>query len=142
MPNADRMPIIDFHAHPSTELYKGLIAAIPDLGAADRFPYDNLSPPGTPVWSADKALEMMGRENVVTQVLSLPDAMMVPRGQFARDRARRLNEHMAGIVPSRPGRFGAFAVIPHDDPDSSLAEISHGLDVLKAEPAPSAAPTP
>ena len=132
-PGAERMPIIDFHAHASTELYKGLIASIGDLGPADRFPYDNFSPPGTPVWTAENALEMMERENIATQVLSLPDAMMVVRGDHARTWARRINEQMAEIVASHPGRFGAFAVIPHDDPDASLAEIAYALDVLKLD---------
>ncbi len=132
-PGADRMPIIDFHAHPSTPLYKGLIAGIADLGSEDRFPYNNFSPPGTPVFTVENALEMMERENIVTQVLSLPDAMVVLRGQYARTWARRINEQMAEIVASHPGRFGAFAVIPHDDPDASLAEIAYALDVLKLD---------
>ena len=132
-PRTDRMPIIDFHAHPSIQLYKGLIASISELGPDDRFPYNNFSPPGTPVWSAENALEMMERENIVTQVLSLPDAMVTLRGEFARTWARRINEAMAEIVAAHPGRFGAFAVIPHDDPDSSIAEIVYALDVLKLD---------
>ena len=132
-PGSSRVPIIDIHAHPSIPLYKGLIAQIDQLDAKDRFAYDNFSPPGTPVWSADDALEMMERENIVTQVLSLPDATLVLRGDFARRWARRINETMAEIVAAHPGRFGAFAVLPYDDIDSTLAEIAYALDVLKLD---------
>ena len=128
-----RMPIIDFHAHPSIPLYKGLMAQVDELGPADRFAYDNFSPSDTPVWSAGTALEMMEREGIVTQVLSLPDATLVLRGDFARGWARRINEAMAGIVAAHPGRFGAFAVLPYDDVDSTLAEIAYALDVLKLD---------
>ena len=130
---SSRTPIIDFHAHPSIELYKGLIARIDQLDPKDRFAYDNFSPPGTPLWSADAALEMMEHENIITQVLSLPDATLVLRGDFARTWARRINEAMAEIVAAHPGRFGAFAVLPYDDIDSTLAEIAYALDVLKLD---------
>ena len=30
--------------------------------------------------------------------------------------ANRINEATAEIVAAHPGRFGAFAVVPHDDP--------------------------
>ena len=132
-PASSRMPIIDFHAHPSIELYKGLIAQIDQLDLKDRFAYDNFSPPGTPLWSADSALEMMEHENIVTQVLSLPDATLVLRGDFARTWARRINETLAEIVAAHPGRFGAFAVLPYDDIDSTLAEIAYALDVLELD---------
>ena len=125
-----RMPIIDFHAHPSIELYKDLVTQTDSLGAQDRFAYDHFTPRDTPVWSPDAALEMMERENIVTQVLSLPDAALVLRGGFARDWARRINEALARIVADHPGRFGAFAVLPFDDVDSTLAEIAYALDVL------------
>ena len=132
-PGSSRMPIVDFHAHPSIPLYKGLIAQIDTLGPDDRFAYDNFSPPGTPTWSADAALEMMEHENIVTQVLSLPDATLVLRGDFARGWARRINEAMAEIVSAHPGRFAALAVLPYDDVDSTLAEMAYALDVLKLD---------
>ena len=132
-PASGRMPVVDVHAHPSIALYKGLIAQIDQLGPGDRFAYDNFSPPGTPLWSADAALEMMECQNVATQVLSLPDATLVLRGNFARTWARRINETMAEIVSAHPGRFGAFAVLPYDDIDSTLAEIAYALDVLKLD---------
>ncbi len=132
-PGQSRIPIIDFHAHPSIGLYKSLIAQIDQLDPKDRFAYDNFSPPGTPVWSADAAMEMMEHENIITQVLSLPDATLVLRGDFARTWARRINEAMAEIVAAHPGRFGALAVLPYDDIDSTLAEITYALDVLKLD---------
>ena len=130
---SSRTPIIDFHAHPSIQLYKDLIAQIDHLDLKDRFAYDNFSPPGTPLWSADAALEMMEHENIITQVLSLPDATLVLRGDFARTWARRINEAMAEIVAAHPGRFGALAVLPYDDIDATLAEAAYALDVLKLD---------
>jgi predicted TIM-barrel fold metal-dependent hydrolase len=40
---------------------------------------------------------------------------------------------MAKIVADNPTRFGAFAVLPFDDVDSTLEEIAYALDVLELD---------
>ena len=125
--------LIDVHAHPSITLYHELVRAYPALDADSRYPNPIFYPPMMPVWSAGQALEMMDRHNVAAQVLSLPDATLGLRGETARKWARHINEAMARIVSDHPGRFAAFAVVPHDDTDSTLAEIEYALDVLKLD---------
>jgi predicted TIM-barrel fold metal-dependent hydrolase len=132
-PGSRRPQVIDFHVHPSIALYKDMIAGIGTLTAEERFPHTNYFPPNPPDWVAEKALEVMEYENITAQILSLPDATIMLRGEFARRFARRVNEAMAEIVAKAPGRFGAFAVLPHDDAESTLAEIAYALDVLKLD---------
>lgn len=123
-------PIIDVHAHPSIGLFRDFVRDIDRLGPGERFPYSTFFPPALPDWSADAACVAMDRHGIRAQILSLPDITVDLRGDYARAFARKVNEAMAGIVASHPGRFGAFGVIPHDDPASSLAEIDYALDVL------------
>jgi len=44
--------------------------------------------------------------------------------------ARRVNEYTAGLVATRPGRFGNFATLPLPDVDVALSEIEYALDAL------------
>lgn len=125
--------IIDVHSHSSMKLYLDLIREYETMSADQRFPDRIAFPPGLPLWTADKAEEVMERNGIVAQVLSLPDATLGLRGDTARLWARRINEELARIVAAQPGRFGAFAVIPHDDAESALREIEYALDVLKLE---------
>ena len=125
--------IIDVHSHPSMALYHRLAQEMDHLGPGDRFPNRIFFPPGMPEWTPNWALDLMGQENIRAQVLSLPDVTVGLRGATARKWARDINEALAKVVADHPGRFGAFGVIPHDDMDSSLAEIAYALDVLKLD---------
>ena len=125
--------MIDMHSHPSMPLYHQLLRDVEGLGPSDGFPYRTFHPPKLPAWSPEWAMEVMEQENIRAQVLSLPDATVGLRGGYARSIARHMNEAMAEIVGRYPGRFGAFAVLPHDDVDSTLLEIEYALDVLKLE---------
>ena len=125
--------IIDVHAHPLTLHYHALVQKIRELGGNERFSYRSFLPPKLPEWSAAKAIESMQREGVRAQVLSLPDATIELRGDAARRIAREVNEMMADIVARYPGRFAAFAVVPHDDLDATLSEIEYALDTLKLD---------
>ena len=125
--------IIDVHSHPLTSRYHALVAHIGELDSNARFPYRTFLPPKLPEWSPEKALEVMEHHNLRAQVLSLPDATVELRGDAARRIAREVNEIMAEIVATHPGRFAALAAVPHDDPDATLAEIEYALDVLKLD---------
>lgn len=125
--------ILDVHSHSSMQLYHDLIHDYQEMGADQRFPDRIAFPPGLPLWTAEQALETMERNAIRAQVLSLPDVTLGLRGETARRYARRINEALAEVVAKHPRRFGAFAVIPHDDMDSSLREIEYALDVLKLD---------
>ena len=47
--------------------------------------------------------------------------------------ARRVNEYTAGLVATRPGRFGNFATLPLPDVDGALSEIEYALDTLRVD---------
>lgn len=125
--------IIDVHSHPSMPLYHDLIHAYDKMGSDARFPDRIAFPPGLPVWNSDQAIETMERNAIAAQVLSLPDVTLGLRGETARRHARQINEALAEVVAEYPGRFAAFAVVPHDDMDSTLREIAYALDVLKLD---------
>lgn len=125
--------IIDVHSHSSMQLYHDLIRDYETMTADQRFPDRIAFPPGLPLWTAQQALETMDRDGIRTQILSLPDVTLGLRGETARRWARRINEALAQVIARYPGRFGAFAVIPHDDMESSLREIDYALDVLKLD---------
>lgn len=123
-------PIVDVHAHPSIGIFRDFVREVDQLGPRERFPYSTFFPPTLSDWSAETACAAMDRHGIGAQILSLPDITVDLRGEYARAFARKVNEAMAAIVASHPGRFGAFGVIPHDDPAASLTEIGYALDVL------------
>src|SRR5258708_8634158 len=55
------------------------------------------------------------------------------KGKPARDLACAMNELFAEIVARHPRRFGAFAVLPLDDMDASIEEMTYALEVLKLD---------
>ncbi len=125
--------LIDVHSHPSSPRYQRMLAEIAAFGPEKRFAYKTFFPPKFPDWTPEFALEMMEREGIGAQVLSLPDATVELRGEAARGIARAVNESMAEIVAKHPRRFAALGVVPHDDLDSTLAETAYALDILKLD---------
>ena len=121
--------IIDVHSHALLPLW--LDAASKALNISR----DNLQIAGTPVpaWSVDIHLAMMDANGIAACVLSWPSATSFLKGKPARDLARAMNEAFAEIVARHPTRFGAFAVLPLDDMDASIEEMSYPLDVLKLD---------
>jgi 6-methylsalicylate decarboxylase len=83
-------------------------------------------------WSPAAAIDFMDRHSIATQILSVPWSFTDDRGGagFATRFCRQVNEEYAALINDHPGRFGAFAAIPADHPDSALAEIQYALDVL------------
>ena len=47
--------------------------------------------------------------------------------------ARRVNEYVATLVTTHPGRFGNFATVPLPDVDGAVIEAEYALDSLAAE---------
>src|SRR6266478_4152882 len=73
-------------------------------------------------WTPDSAFATMDRHQVATQVLSVP-LTATSEGQqagFAARLCRRINEELAALIDRYPGRFGAFAALPADGPESML----------------------
>ncbi len=83
-------------------------------------------------WTPSAAVEFMNRHSIDCQILSVPWAFTRRSSDpgFAAMFCRQVNEEYAALIDSHPGRFGAFAAIPADHPDSALAEIEYALDVL------------
>jgi predicted TIM-barrel fold metal-dependent hydrolase len=110
---------VHHHAYPPA-----LTAALRDLGVTELAPGVPL-----PDWKPDDSLRLLDRAGLAAAVLSAP----LPDAAFARRSGplvRAVNEGTAGLAEDRPGRFGALACLPLDDPDGTLLEIGFALDVL------------
>ena len=69
-----------------------------------------------PDWSVQSTLDLMGRFEIETGILSVstPGVCLRPRtgkNHEGRRRAREVNEFSAGIAQEHPGRFGFFATL-------------------------------
>jgi predicted TIM-barrel fold metal-dependent hydrolase len=116
---------IDVHAH-----YLGGTVA----RWFDRTAFRPLGSLPIPTWTPRGAIEFMDRHQIAAQILSLPLAFggRQDEPRFAGI-SRQVNEEYATLISEYPGRFGAFAAVPVDSPDSALAEIEYALDVLKLD---------
>lgn len=88
----------------------------------------------TPEWTPQMSVEAMDRHGIATAITSIS----APGLWFGDDAetlhlSRVCNEYAADICRDHPGRFGVFASLPLPAVDASLAEISHALDILKAD---------
>lgn len=127
VPVVARKQVIDVHHHYVPPEYVKL--AGDNLNAAGVFAF-----PPYAKWTPQATLDEMDRGNVCTAVLSIstPGTWF---GDVAQGRAvaRVCNEYAARMQADHPGRFAQFAAIPLPDADGALAEISHGLDTLRAQ---------
>ena len=120
------MGSIDVHTHFIPDSYLKALDAIGVTTKDIGFPM--------PRWDVGERLELMDRNDIQTEVLSLSSpAVRYWHGREAADVARMLNEELAGIVRERPTRFGGFAILPLPDVDAALAAIAHGLDELRLD---------
>lgn len=113
---------IDTHHHLFSPAYVAELAKV------------NQAPPIVRNWSVAKTLEDMDKAGVATSILS-PTTPQVSFTDAANARriARESNEWVARLSQDHPGRFGSFAMIPMQDTDSALRELSYAMDVLKAD---------
>jgi 6-methylsalicylate decarboxylase len=85
-------------------------------------------------WTPAKSIEDMDRGGVATALLSVTiPGVWLGDAAASRKLTRECNDYAARLVSDHRGRFGMFPALPLPDPDGSLAEIEHALDVLKAD---------
>lgn len=127
MSSADSKPCacgrIDVHAHFLPECY---LHALKKAGLKT---LDGGMP--IPAWRVETTLEMMGRQNIETAMISLssPSTHFLPVEEKPR-LVREVNDAGSALVRGHPGRFGFFASLPLPDVDSALKEIAYSFDTL------------
>ena len=91
-------------------------------------------PPRVLQWTPENSLAEMEQNRVATAIVSISTpGIWFGEVQAARTLSRKCNEYAARLVGDNPGRFGFFAAVPLPDTEGSLREITHALDVLKAD---------
>jgi len=84
-----------------------------------------------PPWTESTSLAFMDDAGIDAAVVSISTpGVHLGDDRRARALARRCNEFTAGLVQSRPDRFGGFAALPLPDVDGALEELRYALDVL------------
>jgi len=83
-------------------------------------------------WDPDRRLEDCERQGVDAQVLSTVPVMFSywARPEHALDLSRMLNDHLAGIVRDRPGRFAGLGTLPLQDPELATGELERCVGEL------------
>lgn len=88
------------------------------------------------VWSPEGAIAMMDATEIQTGMLSIS----IPGTYMGEDKkpesrafTRQVNEWVAGVVQSRPDRFGLLACIPLPDVEGALQAVAHAYDDLSAD---------
>jgi 6-methylsalicylate decarboxylase len=116
---------IDIHRHVSPPFYQDAIRGI----------YPKAFPPPLAAWTPERCLEDMDAAGIELGVLSMPARPGMYFGDDAGSRTfcRDVNDYMAGLRRSYPGRFGMFAALPLPDIEGSIAELTYAFDVLKAD---------
>jgi 6-methylsalicylate decarboxylase len=87
-----------------------------------------------PPWSRDLLEGMMARHEIDAAVLSLsPPGVFFGDQGLANELARMVNERIAQLVASAPGRFAGLAFLPLPDVPSAMEELKYALDVLSLD---------
>ncbi|KAB5531275.1 hypothetical protein GE09DRAFT_1146520 [Coniochaeta sp. 2T2.1] len=116
--NASR---IDVHVHVVPDFFRRLV---PDAAGIP-----------TPSWKVSAHLQAMANFKVAHGYvsISLPGANAFPGNEvYTAGLARLLNEWMAELVRTYPGRFSFFAVMPLPYTKSAIIELKHALGSLNA----------
>ncbi|MFM0045593.1 MULTISPECIES: amidohydrolase family protein [Paraburkholderia] len=127
-PSLHHLPaIIDVHSHALLPVWLDALRKTTAPGVQPK-----IAGAPVPTWSEAKHLAVMDANGIAVSVLSWPSATSIIRagGREARELARTMNEEFARIISRNPDRFGAFAILPMDDIDAALDEMSYALDVL------------
>jgi predicted TIM-barrel fold metal-dependent hydrolase len=114
---------IDVHLHIIPPFYQEVVREA-GLGPARRAGY--------PPYSPELAIEVMDAHGIEVGLTSVaqPGVQFAEPAQ-AKALARRLNEHASELMARWPKRFGALSIVPMRDIKNAVAEVEHGLDVLK-----------
>ncbi|MTD54574.1 amidohydrolase family protein [Amycolatopsis pithecellobii] len=115
---------IDVHAHSMLPSWYQMLAK--KFGTPD----PRIEGVAIPEWSPELAIEVMDRYGIQAMVLSNPIGTKDLSGDEAVSLARRMNDESAEILARYPTRFGAFAALPLQDIDATLAELDYALDTL------------
>ncbi|ORB27941.1 amidohydrolase family protein [Mycolicibacterium parafortuitum] len=81
---------------------------------------------------AELRLADMDAAGVDVAVLSLtaPGIQAEPDPQLAVERAREVNDFVAGVVAANPSRFRGFAALPLQNPDAAAKELERAVEQL------------
>jgi predicted TIM-barrel fold metal-dependent hydrolase len=119
---------IDVHHHVVPEVY---FQALQDLGIG------RSAGKAIPEWTPENSLMHMEEVGTETAMCSVSEPAVYPIVEAdpkkAAEMCRAVNEFLAELIQKYPGRFGAYALLPMPDLDSSIIEMEYALDVLKLD---------
>ena len=80
----------------------------------------------------DERLPEMDAHGLDVQVLSLnaPGIQAESDGKVATEKARTVNDFLAGLVAKHPTRFSGFAALPLQDPEAAANELERAVTQL------------
>jgi predicted TIM-barrel fold metal-dependent hydrolase len=116
---------IDIHHHIVPKEYLSALSSIGVTNAVGE-PF--------PQWNIENTLGFMDRQGIAAAITSISaPGIFFGDGVFTQKLARQCNEISARMVNEYPNRFGAFAILPLPDIETSIVELEYALDTLKLD---------